>query len=91
MSPSQKLPSLTTTSIIMHFDAVLIRESSFNIYFKRFCFWYQAIYTTFMQNQKALIVANIHIEWGRVVFKILRAGRLWGGLTVHHYGIRCTV
>ena len=37
-----------------------------------------------MQNQKALIVANIHIDWGRVVFKILRAG-LWGGLTVHHW------
>ncbi len=43
--PLAKVPSLTT--IIMHFDAVLIRESSFNIYFKRF-FLYQAIFCHFM-------------------------------------------
>ena len=37
-----------------------------------------------MKNQNAVIVANIHTDWGRVVFKILRAGHLWAGLSVHH-------
>ncbi len=29
-----------------------------------------------MKNKNAVIVANIHIDWGWVVFKILKAGRL---------------
>ncbi len=47
-------------------------------------FWgIKPYFVTFMKNQNAVIVAKIHIDWGRVVFQILRAGRLWGGLTVH--------
>ncbi len=41
-----------------------------------------------MKNQNVVIVANIHIHCGQVVFKILRVGRLWGGLTVHLNGQR---
>ncbi len=42
---------------------------------------------TLMKNQNAVIVANIHIDWERVVFKILKAGRLWDGLTAHQVTI----
>ncbi len=58
-----KLPSLTT--IIMRFVAVSIRESSFNIYLK----WFLGIkpyFVTFMKNQNAVILANIHLRAGRL-------------------------
>ncbi len=58
----------------MRFDAVLIRESLISTFISFFFFGIEPYFVTF-QN------ADIHIDWGLVILKILRAGRLWGGLT----------
>ncbi len=47
------------TTAIMRFDAVLIGESSFNIYFKRF-FWYQAIFCHFYEESELNAVLIVH-------------------------------
>ena len=57
--------------MIIRFDAVIM-ESSFNIFISNdFFFWHQDIFCHFSEES----------EWQNP--HGLRAGRLWGGLTVH--------